>query len=446
MLPLGSMNRVANAEQMFRDPYGFYRECLARYGDPFTVALPAGDLVMTADPKKIEAIFTAAPDSYEVFAPDAQALTLGEQSIFLLNEPEHTAMRRILGPLFGATRLRAYGPGILAIARRHIGRHAQGEPFIMQDVTMAISLEIIVQLIFGVTAASRVDIVCAATRDFLDSLNPALAFYPKLRNPANAAWRRFCEARDRLDGVLGAEISARRDMAPDDSMIAQMLAAADENGKRLSTVQVRDQLVSLLLAGHETTAISIAWAFYWLSRSPVALARLQAEFVEKLSPGDDPEAINRLSYLGAVCSETMRLWPIGTEIPRRLRKPLELGGYVIPAGAAVAACTVLTHERDDVYPDPAAFQPERFLTRKYTPYEYLPFGGGARRCIAAGFGTFEMKMVLAAVLREWDLDLIHPSPVRPVRRNLIRTLGPEGGVPMRIRGPAPRCCHGDGET
>ena len=366
-LPPGPMNKSANAERMWLDPYGFYRECAARYGDPFTVALPTGNLVVTAEPNYIETIFSAEPDDFDVFAPDAQAFMLGEQSIFLLNEPAHTTMRRFMAPFFGTARIRVHGPRIIEIARRIISQHADGKPFVMQDVTMAISLEVIIQVIFGITDPFRIDVYSAATQNFLASLDPALSFFPTRRNPVNGAWRRFCQGRDRLTGILAAEMSARRDLAPDDTMIAQLLSATDESGQRLDDDKVRDQLVSLLLAGHETTAISIAWAFSWLARSPEPLARLHAE-LDGLPSGADPDAIYRLSYLGAICSETMRLWPIGTEIPRRLRKPLALGGYEVPAGDGVAACPALTHAREDIYPEPSAFQPERFLTRKYSPY------------------------------------------------------------------------------
>ena len=398
-----------------------------------TIALPTGNLVVTAEPNYIEAIFSADPEHYDVFAPDLHAFMLGEQSIFLLNEPSHTTMRRFMAPFFGPASIRAHGARMIEIAHRHLSKHADGKPFVMQDVTMAISLEIIIQVIFGITDPFRIDVYSAATQNFLASLDPALSFFPTLRNPGNAAWRRFCQGRDQLAGLLAAEMSALRETAPNDTMIAHLLSATDESGRPLEDANLRDQLVSLLLAGHETTAISIAWAFSWLARSPEPLACLHAE-LDGLPTGADTDTIYRLPYLAAVCSETMRLWPIGTEIPRRLRQPLALGDYVVPAGDGVAACPALTHAREDIYPEPLTFQPARFLTRKYSAYEYFPFGGGARRCLAASFGTYEMRMVVGAVIKEWDIELVDPKPVRAVRRSLTRTLGPEGGVPMRIRG------------
>lgn len=191
-------------------------------------------------------------------------------------------------------------------------------------------------------------------------------------------------------------------------------------------------MITLLLAGHETVAIALAWAFYWLHRQPEVLQRLRAE-LRAMGHPPSPDALVQLPYLRAVCAEALRLYPVVGGITRRLRQPMTLRGYTVPAGIAVGAALPLIHLDPTRYPDPQRFHPERFLERTYSPYEYLPFGGGARRCVGAAFAVAEMKIVLGSLLAQYRFGLAEDTPVTPVPRTF--TIGPKGGVRMICHGP-----------
>jgi cytochrome P450 len=194
--------------------------------------------------------------------------------------------------------------------------------------------------------------------------------------------------------------------------------------------ELRDELMTLLFAGHETTATALSWALYWIHYLPEVKEKLLAEIA---SLGDDRDnvAINRLPYLNAVCSETLRIYPVGMlTFPRLVTEPVSLQGYNLPIGTVVIACIYLTHHRPELYPEPKKFKPERFLERQYSPYEYLPFGGGSRRCIGMALALMEMKLVLVEILSNCRLELLETQPVRAVRRGI--TLAPLGGVKMKL--------------
>jgi cytochrome P450 len=200
----------------------------------------------------------------------------------------------------------------------------------------------------------------------------------------------------------------------------------------MTDAEVRDALKTLLIAGHETVAVALAWAFYWLHRQSDVRQLLQDE-LRGLGRPPHADALLHLPYLSAVCSEALRLYPVVAAVSRRLRQPLQLGGYIVPAGVAVGAAIPLAHCHPERYPDPLRFRPERFLERTYTPFEYFPFGGGARRCVGAAFAVSELKIVLGSILAQHRFELADDHPVMPVPRTF--TLGPKGGVPLVYCGP-----------
>jgi cytochrome P450 len=236
-----------------------------------------------------------------------------------------------------------------------------------------------------------------------------------------------------IDALIYAEITERRLQADTSrtDILSLLLSARDVDGQPMSDVELRDQLVSLLLLGYETTAAVLAWAFYWIHSSPAVLQNLQSE-LDSLGSDAEPEAIAKLPYLTAVCSETLRINPIALICtPRRTLEPLQLAGYHFDVGTILIPCIYLAHRRSEVFPDPTRFNPERFLKQKFSPYEYLPFGGGDRGCIGMAFSMFEMKLVLATILSGLQLDLTDQRPVRPIRRGI--TIVPSGGVPVVVK-------------
>jgi cytochrome P450 len=323
--------------------------------------------------------------------------------------------------------MRSYGQIIRESALRRAAAWKVGEPFVMQRTTQAISLDIILRAVFGLTDPTRLSQFERALVDVLDALSPAMLFSPLMQRDLGplTGWRRFSRLRADGEALVRAEVAARRDRPGGDDILSLMLAVRDEDGRGMADDELLDELNTLLLAGHETTAIALAWAFYWLLRTPDALARLQSELAE-LGDDPDPEAVAALPFLDAVCHEVLRLYPIIPMAPRTLLRPLKLGRYDLAPGTSIGVAISLIHEHPDLYPEPDRFKPERFLGRKPSPFEFVPFGGGHRRCIGAAFAMYELKLALAAIVPAYRLKLLSDVPARPVRRNL--SLGPRGGV------------------
>ncbi len=270
----------------------------------------------------------------------------------------------------------------------------------------------------------------------LQAFTAPLVYFPPLRRNFGGfgPWRHFTQVATRVDQLLVDAIVGRRRVREErDDILSVLLAARADDGRPITDGEVRDEVITLLLAGHETMAIALAWAFYWLHRQPDVLQRLQAE-LRAVGRPPSPDDLVQLPYLRAVCEEALRLYPVVGAITRRLLQPMTLCGYRLPAGIAVGAAPPLMHLDPTRYPEPQRFRPERFLERPYTPYEYLPFGGGARRCIGAAFAVAEMKIILGSLLALHRFGLAKDTPIPPVPRTF--TIGPKGGVQMIYRGAA----------
>jgi cytochrome P450 len=422
--PPGPRGRLANTIALTRHPLDAPPEWLTRYGDPFTVRAVNGDVVMTADPVHIKTLFGADPELFEAFAAHAVAPVTGPDSLLVLSGARHRQERRLLMPPFHGDRMRAYAQLMADAAAQRLAAADRKAAFNLQGVTQGLSLDVILRAVLGLPLDAVGDFR-QRVLDTVDGVSPLMLFFPFLQRGffGMSPWDRFQARFAELDAELQAHIERVRAAGPGEDILSLMLAARYEDGEPMPDSAIRDELRTLVIAGHETTALSLAWAIDALHRHPAALARLQAEV--DAAP-DDPAAWAELPYLDAVCKETLRLYPILTEVLRTLVRPWHFAGYDLPAGATVSASIHLTHRRPDLYPEPEAFRPERFLERKFSPFEYLPFGGGHRRCLGAAFAHFEMKVVLAYALRTYRFRLTSTQAPRPVRRNL--TLAPEGGV------------------
>lgn len=432
-LPPGPRGRIVPALQAIAEPFESLERWVSRYGDPFTVASPNGIMVMTGEPESLKRIFGADPDTFEVFSPGVLTPVLGERSLLLLAGAAHRRERRLLMPAFHGARMRAYGEAMAAISRRAIEREGVGRPFVMQRLTQAVSLEVIIQTVFGVDDPARYGEYAAATIEVMESVHPSFLFFPALRREfgGHGPFAGMQRAQRRFSALLDQQVERARPEAERRSDILSMLLAARyEDGAAMERESLVDELRTLLFAGHETTALALAWAFEWVHRTPAVLERLRAE-IDGLGPDPSPEALAGLPYLEAVCNESLRISPLLTEVVRQLRVPFELGGYTIPAGVALAPSVILAHHRAQTFPEPGRFRPERFLERSYSPFEFMPFGGGTRRCLGAAFALFEMKIVLGTILGAVDLEPTSARPARPYRRNL--SIAPRGGVPMVVR-------------
>lgn len=424
--------------RFMREPSAFMRECALRYGDPFLLHVFGRWVVNFGDVEGARAIFTLTPEQTHPFQPSTLAPLLGASSLILLGGEAHRRERKLLTPPFHGTRMRAYGELIRDLTRKHSATWTLGRPFNIQDFTQSLTLEVIVRAIFGVIDAERAQRFQRAVVAYVGEFNPLVITIASLRRalPVVDLMRPWQQARGRfaaLSELLLSEIAQRRQdgsYATRQDILSLLLSARYDDGSVMSDEQIRDEMVTLLLAGHETTAITLSWLFFELGRKPRVVEKLRAELAT-MSHADDAEELSRLPYLDAVCNEAQRLYPVLGWVPRTLAVPLEFRGYHLPAGLAVAVSISLIHSRPDLYPQPEEFIPERFVERKFSPFEYMPFGGGNRRCIGAAFATYEMKIILADILRRYDFSATRPwAPPEIERRNL--TLGPRGGVEILV--------------
>jgi cytochrome P450 len=432
-LPPGPRGNVLGTLAFLRDTYAFFAENQRRYGDPFTLATQSGPLVVTGDPELVKAIFSADPDMFEPFAVSLIGPFLGEQSVIMTAGEKHRRDRKLLTPPFHGARMRAYGQTIVAATRALTRDWRPGWAGPVQPTTAGISLDIIIRAVFGIEDDRERERWSDAIRRDIGAISPTLIFLPFLRRDflGLGPWAHFKRTRARFDALILGEIAARRARsASGEDILSLIMSARYDDGGAMSDGEIRDQLITLLAAGHETTATALAWALYWIHLDPPLLRDLRDE-IRGLGPAPEPDAVAVLPLLDAVCAETLRLHPIVPDVARRLRAPMTLGGWNIPRGGGVAAVTSLLHADPKLYPRPQVFDGRRFLKLKTSPFAYTPFGGGARRCLGAAFALYEMKLVLATMIDELELELLDRS-VQPARQNV--TIGPKGGVRMRVIG------------
>ncbi|MCC5664118.1 cytochrome P450 [Nostoc sp. CHAB 5784] len=429
--------------QWLTNPLEYMEACAKRYGDIFTLRIGPvfSPQVFISNPQAIGQIFTTDPkqlDSGE--SAGIKSPLLGKQSLLALEGKPHQRQRKLLTPPFHGERMLAYGQLTRDITEQVISQWQVGESFSVLPSMQEISLEVILKAVFGLADGPRYE---KLKKVLLEILNPQQPFvtammlvFPSLQRDLGSwsPWGKFLRLREQMDELIYAEIQERKEQ-PDLSrtdILSLMMAARDEEGQSMTDVELRDELITLLAAGHETTATSLAWAFYWIHHLPEVRAKLLQE-IDSLRENPDPNAILRLPYLSAVCSETLRLYPVVMlALNRLVKSPLEVMGYQLNPGTLVIPCIYLTHHREDLYPQSKQFKPERFLERQFSPSEYLPFGGGNRRCIGMAFALFEMKVVLATVLSRSQMELADSKPVQPVRKGFL--FSPAGGVQMVVTG------------
>jgi cytochrome P450 len=394
-----------------------------------------------SNPKAIQELFSADPKLFcsgsgnKILHP-----LVGDWSLLLLDGDRHQSQRRLLNPAFHGERMRAYAQLIRNITEQVTSNWTVGKSFVARSVMQEISLRVILQAVFGLDEAERFQqlqrLLCGMLDTFDSPFKSSLLFVKALQKDFGAwsLWGRFLRQRKQADRLIYAEIHKRRQQSRFDGedILSLMMVACDEAGQQMTDRQLRDELMTLLFAGHETTASALAWALYWIHKLPTVRDQLLKELAS-VDKDADPGEIARLPYLTAVCQETLRLYPIALfAFTRILQAPFRLMGYEFAPGTRISPCIYLVHHRQDIYPQPKQFRPERFLERQFSPYEYLPFGGSNRRCLGMAFALYEMKLVLATILSRWELALVNQRPVRPVRRGVTTT--PAGGVPMVVTG------------
>jgi cytochrome P450 len=429
-LPPGSRApKIVQALRYARDPLGFLSSQQRRYGDIFSVRFPFfGRVVYVARPDLVKAVFTGTPSVFHAGEANATVLepALGPHSVLTLDDEPHMRQRKLLLPPFHGERVERYGELIVEMTRREMESWPVGETFALRPHTQRITLAVIMRAVFGVHDEARLERFERLIDDFARRVGVITSF-PMLRRNLGpgSPWPKFVRSREALDEFIYEEIRLRRaepGHEERDDVLSLLLGARDEEGAPMSDQELRDEMVTVLGAGHETTATGLAWAIERLVRSPEALGKLRAS----LAAGEE-------DYLGATVKETLRARPVIVDVARKLKAPATIGDYELAAGQFVLPAIAALHYREDLFPAPHEFRPERFLDGKADNYAWIPFGGGVRRCIGAAFAEYEMRTILREFVERAELRAVDSKP-EPVRvRNI--TLAPARGTRVVLERP-----------
>ena len=393
-------------------------------------------------PEAIRQIITS--DRHKYFASGKENGILqplvGDNSLLLIEGDPHKQRRKLLLPPFHGERMQSYGKLICDLTHNIVGQLKPNQPFIARQVSQEVSLQVILEAVYGLQNNERsLDLkqqIAKLANIFESTLTSAFLFLPMLQQDLGtwSPWGNFLRQKKVIDEAIYQELATRRtqDISHRQDILSLMMSAKDEKGKSLKDPELRDELMTLMLAGHETTATAIAWSLYWVHRDPKIKAKLTAE-IASLGTDPDPMTVAKLPYLDAVCQETLRIYPVAMlTFPRVVQESTEIMGYKLEIGQVLVGCIYLLHQREDIFPEAEQFKPERFLSQEFSAYEFFPFGGGKRRCIGEALAKLEMKLVLATIVSNYKLELVNDKPEKPARRGV--TLAPKTGVRMVFKG------------
>jgi cytochrome P450 len=408
-------------------PRAFAARMRKRYGDLVSMRVRGERFVIVFSPEGARQVLSANPAGYDAFWKQGFTGLAGSGSIWVLGGESHRRERQVLSPAFHPRSFRGYGEIIQGVTHRHIDCWLPGRTVRAIDTTLAISLDVIMQLVFGVEEEEFTHDLRERLTAFWHHTHPLIVFFPVLQRGWFPLWRRYARSRARyLDWMTGYLPERRARGGGSNDVLEHLLAARYEDGSPMRDADICDELVTILLAGHETTATALAWALYEVGRHPAVLERLRGDL--QALAGPDPDSVAKLPYLSAVCNETLRLHTLLPEVARLCSEPAEVLGHTLRPGDSVAVSVMAIHHDAGLYPEPDEFIPQRFIDRTYSAFEFLPFGGGHRRCLGAGLSDFEMRIALAEIVMHWDFE---PAAVeRDVRHDIA--MGSRRGVPLRI--------------
>lgn len=427
---------LVQTARWWRRPVELLEECGRRFGDLFTLRLASlGDVVLVSSPELVKQVFTADPavlcagQGNELLRP-----LLGRHSVLLLDGAEHVRHRRLLMPPFVGERMAVYAHTMQKSTLAALRSFPVGRPFSLHPAMQEISLDVILHAIFGLDDGPTLGRFAELLLDLFRDPPSFLLLLPPLHIDAPLSpYRRFIRARKVLDCAIYQLIDERRhapDLAARSDILSLLLSASGEAGQPLSDEEVHDELMTMMVAGHETSSTALAWTFERILSEPSVLERALAEVQEVQDVG--PASLAKLQYIDAIVKETLRLRPIIPAVARTAVAPFALAGYEIPAGTAVWPCIHLVQRRAEIYPEPERFRPERFLDENAPDtYTWVPFGGGTRRCLGASFALMEMRVVLARVLERASLRPASPELDRVQFRAI--TLAPRHGVQVALQ-------------
>jgi len=423
--------------QLMANFLGYLEEAGKRYGDIYTIEFLGKPTVFVSNPDGIKKIFT---NTKEITAPgELNQVTIpltGNKGMLALDGLHHKHMRKLLMPAFHGSQIQAYGQSICEITKRVMSQQAIAKPFLACPIIEDITLEVILKAVLGLEEGERYQQLKQLIPSVLNfSLSPLMALFfsfPVLQKDLGrwSPWGHLLDLRHQLDQLLYAEISDCRQQANPSrtDVVSLLVSARDEAGEPLTNQDIRDMLLSLLYAGQDASATATAWSLYWVHKNPAVREKLLTE-LDSLGESPDPMSIARLPYLSAVCNEALRLYPTQVfTFPRKVESSIEVGGFLLSPGTVLIVNIYQTHHHEDLYPEPKQFKPERFLERQFSPYEFLPFGGGDRGCIGVALVLFEMKLVLATIVSSYQLALADKRPEQPKCKGIL--FPPANGLKM----------------
>ena len=436
--------RLLQRIKWIADPFKYMETAVQKQPDIFRAEVIGfgNNLVFVNHPEAIKQILTNDRTKLLASGKENGILKplLGSYSITLLEGDRHKKRRKLLLPPFHRERMQVYGNLICNLTEQIFAQVPLNKPITARTLTQDISLQVILKAVYGLQTGGRSQeikrLLTNVSDVFQSPLTAALLFFPSWQKDLGAwsPWGYFLRQQQQLDNLIYQEIAERRkeDNQNHSDILSLLLSARDEQGQPMTDQELRDELMTLMFAGHETTATSIAWALYWIHRFPEVRQKLLAE-LDSLGESPEPMAIAKLPYLNAVCQETLRICPVAMlTFPRVVQEPMELLDYHLEPGMVMVGCIYLVHQREDIYPEAKKFNPERFLNKQYSAYEFIPFGGGARRCIGEALAQLELKLSVATIISNYEIDLATQKPEKPKRRGI--TLAPGNGVQIIIKG------------
>ncbi|MCG6135216.1 MAG: cytochrome P450 [Nostoc sp. LLA-1] len=425
------------------DPIGYMENAAKKYPDIFTAEIVGfgNTVTFVNNPQAIQEILTEKRKKFASVAELNRFVqpVLGDYSLLMLDGDRHKKRRQLLMPSLHGERMRAYGELISHLTEKIFSQIPVDQTFSARRPLQEISFQVILQVIFGLHEGERYQqltyLLVSILNVFRSPLTAGFLLVPSLQKDLGpwSPWGKFVRQRQQINELLQAEITERRAQLDPDriDILSLLMLAKDENGQGMSDEELCDELKTLMFGGYETTSTVMSWGLYWIHHHPEIRKKLLQE-LDSLGDSPDPMSIFRLPYFTAVCNETLRIHPVVMmTFPTVVQEPVELLGYAFEPGMALVGCIYLTHQREDLYPQPKEFRPERFLERQFSLYEFMPFGG-VRRCIGEALAMYEMKLVFAKILSNYQLELADRQPERPERQAL--TIAPANGVKMVMTG------------
>ena len=374
-------------------------------------------------------VLSADPNGYDAFWKEGFGGVAGEGSLWVLEKERHRHERQLFSPAFHAQNFRGYGEIIRTVVREKTNKWQAGQSIRALNTTLPISMDVIMRVVFGVEDDEFIEEGRRVLTQVWKTMHPLIVFFPLLQRRWFPLWARYARAKDEFSNWVTRYLAARRTRYEEtQDVLGSMLAARYDDGSPMRDEDICSELLTILLAGHETTATALAWVLYDLGTHPHILEKLRLE-LDTLGPDPDPRQVTKLPYLSAVCNETLRLHTLLPEIGREIAEPLHLFGRTLSVGDAVAVSIMSIHHDPEIYPEPDQYIPDRFLNRTYSPFEFLPFGGGHRRCLGSGLSDYEMRISLAEIVTCWHFEAAGVE--HEVRHDI--SMGSKHGVLLRIK-------------